>query len=262
MTSSYCLVTDSAGDLLTSTNPTGGTAAWTKAVVDATHSLTAISCPSSAFCATGDNAGNVLTSTDPLGGASAWSPSDADGARTVTGISCPTVSLCVAVDSSGYESTWNSTANTWAVAKEDTQAGFTGITCPSQVLCLASDSAGNVETATVSHPAVGASAPVVSGVPGVGHALATTTGTFTGTVDYYAYQWQECNASGTSCANIAGATAPGYTLTSPSAGDTVRAVVSAVNTAGEASQDSATTALVVAPPQAPSPLPAVSGAPA
>jgi hypothetical protein len=79
--SGLCVAVGDDGEVLTSTNPTGGTNAWTSAVADPPFgehygktqpSLTAVSCPSANLCVAGDDAGNVLFSTEPSGGTSAW----------------------------------------------------------------------------------------------------------------------------------------------------------------------------------------------
>lgn len=60
----------------------------------------------------------------------------------------------------------------------------------------------------------------------------------------YVYQWQHCNTSGGSCANISGATGTTYALTSGDAGTTLRVVVTTTNSWGSASSTSAATAVV------------------
>ena len=64
----------------------------------------------------------------------------------------------------------------------------------------------------------------------------------------YTYQWQRCDAAGTDCADIAGATDPTYTLTPHDVGATVRVVVTATNAAGDDTARSAPTATVDAAP--------------
>jgi hypothetical protein len=92
---------------------------------------------------------------------------------------------------------------------------------------------------------VGQTAPVVTGVPAKGQTLSTTNGTWTGTTPQsYAYQWEDCDANGNSCAFITGATASSYTLASSDVSHTVRAQVTASNAAGSAPQTSMQTAAV------------------
>ena len=67
--SGLCVAVDNSGNVVTSSNPTGGPVAWTVTKVDASNSLFGVSCPSSGFCAVVDNDGNVVTSSNPTGGA-------------------------------------------------------------------------------------------------------------------------------------------------------------------------------------------------
>ncbi len=49
----------------------------------------------------------------------------------------------------------------------------------------------------------------------------------------YTYQWERCNSSGGSCANIGGGTAQTYAVVSADIGQTLRVVVTASNVAGQ-----------------------------
>jgi hypothetical protein len=62
----------------------------------------------------------------------------------------------------------------------------------------------------------------------------------------FGYQWRRCDASGGACADIGGATASSYAVVSGDVGSTLRAVVTASNGGGSASETSAQTAVVVA----------------
>jgi putative amidase-like protein/WD40 repeat protein len=80
--------------------------------------------------------------------------------------------------------------------------------------------------------------PWVSGSPIEGEVLTAERGTWTGTEPIsYSYRWQRCNTEYEDCADITGATASTYTLTSADLGSTVRAVVTAKNTVGEVNAD-------------------------
>ena len=57
-----CVAIDQSGDVVTSTNPTGGAADWTRTTIDPGNALTSLSCPPGA-CIAGDNAGNILVGT-------------------------------------------------------------------------------------------------------------------------------------------------------------------------------------------------------
>jgi hypothetical protein len=58
------------------------------------------------------------------------------------------------------------------------------------------------------------------------------------------YQWQQCSATGKECQAIPGATAPTYTPTPGDAGHTLKLAVTAVNDDGQASEETAATAIV------------------
>ena len=65
-----CVATDDDGNVWTSTDPTGGVAAWTETNVDGPEKiLSGVSCPTESLCVAVDRGGgDVLTSTDPSGG--------------------------------------------------------------------------------------------------------------------------------------------------------------------------------------------------
>jgi hypothetical protein len=90
--------------------------------------------------------------------------------------------------------------------------------------------------------------PVVSGSAAEGETLSASSGSWLGSPTSYAYQWQDCNASGGGCASIAGATASSYKLVAGDVGHTIRIAVSAKNASGSTSASSAATA-VVGPPE-------------
>jgi hypothetical protein len=86
--------------------------------------------------------------------------------------------------------------------------------------------------------------PAISGTPQEGQVLTATTGTWSNGPTSYAYQWQDCSASG--CSNIAGATSSSYTLQASDVGNTVDVVVTATNAGGSSSATSAQTSAVTA----------------
>jgi hypothetical protein len=82
--------------------------------------------------------------------------------------------------------------------------------------------------------------PAISGDAVVGGTLTASTGTWNGSNLVFAYQWQKCDATGTSssCANIAGATAGVYVPSTSDAGSTLRVLVTATNGLGSAMRES------------------------
>jgi hypothetical protein len=109
---------------------------------------------------------------------------------------------------------------------------------------------------------VSTAAPTVTGATVDGATLSTTTGTWTGTLPMtFAYQWQRCSSSGTSCVSLAGATASTYTVGPLDVGSTLKAIVTATNSLGSASAGSVASPVVGAAPPANTTLPSVSGTP-
>jgi hypothetical protein len=89
------------------------------------------------------------------------------------------------------------------------------------------------------------SSPVVSGLAQDGQTLLASPGVWSGTQPIaYAFQWERCNASGLNCGVIFGATGSTYVLSAADVGWSIRVLVTAMNTAGNASAVSAATAVV------------------
>ncbi len=81
-----------------------------------------------------------------------------------------------------------------------------------------------------------------------GGLLTTTTGQFAGDGPFtYAYQWQRCDAGGTNCSDIPGATAATYRYGAGDAGQAFVVKVTATNVSGSATAVSAPLALRGAP---------------
>jgi CHRD domain/Ig domain of plant-specific actin-binding protein len=140
-------------------------------------------------------------------------------------------------------------------------AGATGssyLIGPSQVgstlraTVTATNSAGKFSTfsnltATVvakSTSPVNTSLPVITGSLSVGNTLQASSGVWTGlSTNPFAYQWSRCNADGTSCATIAGATKQSYGVGTVDVGNGLRVSVTATNAAGATSATSASSAI-------------------
>ena len=94
--------------MLTSSDPAGGAAAWSSALVDAAGApLLEVACPSSDLCIALDAFGDVLTSRAPGGGSQAWNVEPLPGGVAPTVLSCPSDAFCLALDEDGdaYAST-------------------------------------------------------------------------------------------------------------------------------------------------------------
>ena len=118
----------------------------------------------------------------------------------------------------------------------------------------------SVSTAVVTGPPVNTALPVVSGTAQQGQTLSATTGTWTAyPVAAYAYQWQQCDASGGRCAAISMATASSYVPVPGDAGHTLVATVTATNPGAAAVAASTPTAVVLTEAPANVDAPAISG---
>lgn len=84
--------------------------------------------------------------------------------------------------------------------------------------------------------------PGIAGTPQQGQQLSTSNGTWGNAPSAYAYQWQDCDPTGTTCTNIAGATGAAYTVQPTDVGETVRVQVTATNRFGSTVSTSAVTA--------------------
>lgn len=107
------------------------------------------------------------------------------------------------------------------------------------------------------NPPVASSAPLVSGPVQVGQTLTTSNGTWGGSAATYSYQWQS-SVNGSTWSN-AGTDANSYAITAGDTDDFLRAVVTATNSAGSASQASAAMGQVLPAVPINTALPVVSG---
>ncbi len=167
---SLCVAVDQSGNVVTSTNPGGGAAAWIVSGIDGQAVLSGISCPSEQLCvAVGgfepvlNQSSVVLTSKDPRDGPGTWTATELDSAFALTAISCPSVTFCVATDGSGDVLTSTDPtggARAWAVSKVSNSTSFSALSCPTVTFCAAVTNTGDVVTST--HPTGGASAWTLS----------------------------------------------------------------------------------------------------
>jgi subtilisin family serine protease len=164
-------------------------------------------------------------------------------------------------DSSGSNCTTAATTTRYTV--QSTDAGYTfkllvtvknGLGSTTSYSALSLPVGGSAPPPPPAPPA-NTSPPTISGTPQAGQTLSASTGSWTGSPTSYAYQWERCDSGGTSCSDVAGATAASYALTSADVGATMRVTVGAANSAGATAATSAATALVAAAPPPPPPPP-------
>ena len=101
------------------------------------------------------------------------------------------------------------------------------------------DGSPNTVTSPSPSPPVNTILPVITFTAQPGDTLTTTNGSWSHSPTGYAYQWQDCNSSGSSCVNISGATSSTYTLQASDVGDTIDVIVTASNADGSSSATAA-----------------------
>ena len=110
-------------------------------------------------------------------------------------------------------------------------------------------------------PPANASPPSVGGTATEGRTVTASPGTWKGSSPItYGYSWERCDSSGDSCAPIAGANAPTYTLAAADIGSRVRVVVSATNASDTVRAASAPSAVVAAVAPVNDVAPSIAGA--
>jgi hypothetical protein len=116
-------------------------------------------------------------------------------------------------------------------------------------------------TATVAANApANVTVPTVTGTARDNQTLTAAPGAWSGTTPIgYGYRWRRCDADGSNCSDIAGATGSTYDLTTSDVGHAIRVVVTATNGAGSDTAVSAATAAVAAQAPISSVPPTISG---
>jgi hypothetical protein len=179
-TTSFCVGATDYG-VFTTTDPTGGPAAWTFTPLTQpptpqgiVQQLGPVSCASASFCAVVSNVesatsptGAILTSTNPTGGPAAWTASFRSTQNLDGGLSCPSTSLCIATTGTTNDAitSTNPAATQAAWASEPLSVPAGGVSCQSDSLCFLVGGSGT-ELLASTNPTAGASAwtPVLTTV--------------------------------------------------------------------------------------------------
>jgi hypothetical protein len=104
---------------------------------------------------------------------------------------------------------------------------------------------GVVQSSAAAGRPASSSPPTISGTPQQGQTLTASRGSWLGgQPQTYTYQWRRCDAVGGGCADIAGATASTYLLTSADIDHTLRVRVTARNSLGAGTSTSTPTGVV------------------
>lgn len=167
-----CVATDGSGDVLTSTNPTGGKSAWRTRRVRRADGFRGLSCPTNRFCVGVDASGNVVSSTDPRGGPRAWRTTTRVS-RNLSIASCPNPRFCVIAGQNGIvASSTDPTggARAWRVVHVHNGANYLDdISCPTRRLCVTVGYLPEVITST--DPTGGANAWKITHLEGANYPL-------------------------------------------------------------------------------------------
>lgn len=153
----------------------------------------------------------------------------------------------------------NATSNAYELTSQDV-----GFTIRGTVHATSADGTAAADSAptalvTASAPANEA-LPSISGTPTIGTTSTADEGDWAGTTPLtFSFQWRRCNSSGDNCADIGGATARTYPVTSADAGSRLRVIVTASNAVGNASATSAASSLVAAASPTNNTAPTING---
>jgi serine protease AprX len=110
--------------------------------------------------------------------------------------------------------------------------------------------ASGLTQSVTARPPIALSPPSIIGTSEEGQTLNAANGTWGGTEPFeFAHQWQRCDAQGESCADIAGAEGPSYTVAPGDVGATIRLAVTASGLAGALLAFSEPSEAVVAIPE-------------
>ncbi len=150
-TTSLCVAVSgeryTAGKILTSTDPTGGAAAWNVAQLDETLDFRGVSCGTPTLCVATAQQGRLLVSTDPTGGPAAWTELGTPGGPgDLQGVSCAATVLCVTGNAGGniLSSTNPTSLSSWREADGGPSVQVTGVSCLPTRQCVAVDNNGDV----------------------------------------------------------------------------------------------------------------------
>ena len=100
---------------------------------------------------------------------------------------------------------------------------------------------------TQAAPPANVAAPTITGSAAEGSTLTVSSGSWSGDAPItFSFQWRRCDSSGASCTDISGATGQTRTVVSSEVGSTLRAAVTATNTAGTSTALTQPTPVVVA----------------
>jgi hypothetical protein len=149
-----------------------------------------------------------------------------------------------ATDGTGCGDITGATSQTYALASGDVHHTI-------RVVVVASNADGKTGARSAATDVVGSTngptssvTPAVSGNAVVGDTLTVSNGSWSPSATSFTRQWQRCNADGTSCLNIGGATGRTYNVRTIDVGNRLRALVTAQTSSGQTTVASSTSDVV------------------
>jgi hypothetical protein len=203
---------------------------------------------------TGDVGGTLrvlVTATNTIGSSTRESIPTAVVASSVpVNTSLPTIAATLGLD--GTITSYTATTGIWTGAATITYfPASADIGSRLRVAVTATNSYGTATAVSeptnvlVGQAPVNSFRPAISGTETTGSVLFATNGTWTGSTPMtFTYDWRRCNASGGSCASIAGAGSQSYVVQAIDVGATIVVAVTAKNAAGSATAVSVPTGVI------------------
>ncbi len=134
------------GDLLVSTNPTGGPHAWRVLHPRGSSDVAAVSCASARFCVAASDNG-LLSSSHPAAGLRAWRLHPLKDPQGIPELSCPGRALCVGVSADNAITSGDPIHQpAWRSVTFAANENINGVSCPSTQTCIAVGNEGAVTT--------------------------------------------------------------------------------------------------------------------
>ena len=152
------------------------------------------------------------------------------------------------------------TSSTYTLQASDVGSAVIAVVSASNAGGQNSSSSGTIGPVLPAAP-VDSTAPGITGTPQQGSTLTASHGQWNNNPTVYSYAWQDCNATQSSCAAIAGVTSSTYKLTAADVGSYVSVTVTATNSGGTTPLTSASVGPVLPPAPAISKAPAITGTP-
>jgi hypothetical protein len=138
-------------------------------------------------------------------------------------------------DRTGCAAISGATNKSYTLANADTDHRVRVVVSASNADGQSSSTSATTAVVSGTGAPVNTARPSISGTPTVGEELSASNGTWTGGARTFSYQWQRCDSTGGSCANVIDANSRVYGVRSADSGHRMRVVVTARNDSGSRS---------------------------